>query len=784
MLLHYTAIALRSLRRNVTYTFLNIAGMSVGLTAGILILLWTLDEFSFDRFHRNLPNLHVMLQDQKSEGEIMTYTAMPGPLAADLKASFPEITNATRANFISPRLLRTADGEMFREMAHYVEPAFFEMFNFPALVGDPKAAVADPGSVVLTERTAKKIFGSQNPIGQPLNVSGRYDYKVAAIIRDVPENSSIRFDVALPFAVFEKAQANWIYNYQTNSLPMWIETQPGTDMAALNSKLYNFLQAKEPDAASHFHAYPLAKWRLENQFKNGQPSGGRMGMVAMMGLIGLALILVACINFMNLATARSSLRAREVGVRKAIGAARGRLVAQFLSEAMLMVAISFVLALLLALVIMPSFNRYTEKHLALWSAGPLFWGILTGCVVLVGFVAGSYPAFFLSKFNPVRVLKNDFSDQKRGSAEGFRKFLVVSQFTFSSLMVIATILLWQQIEHLRNRPLGYEKDHLLYFSSGFGEGLLQTVKSQVTALPEVKDFTWASDDLSNFGSNTSGIQWPGKTDDQEILIRTTNAGANYVRTAGLKLREGRDFEGLSDQFSCLLNETAVKKMGLKNPVGQQIIYDTTRTIVGVIEDFVQDDPGGLPEPMAIFFDENNTNYYFIRLHDQANTEATLGKIGAIYKKIYPNNMFMPKFMSQEVENRFQKAKLFGMLANVFGGLAIFISCLGLFGLAAFTAERRTKEMGIRKVLGASIAGLMALMAKDFLKLVLIAIVIATPIAIYLGNKVLTLVDYRIELSPWVFIGTGVGAIIVAALTVSLQSLKAALTNPVKSLKSE
>ncbi|HLP92909.1 MAG TPA: ABC transporter permease [Saprospiraceae bacterium] len=783
-MIHHIKPALRNLRKHITFSLLNITGLAVGLASGILILLWVLDEFSYDRFHEHLENVHVLLQDQNSDGVTYTFEALPGPLAADLKREFPEITNVARASWGDRRLIRHGD-KVFREPSMYVDPSFLELFTFPALEGDPKAALTDPGSVVITERLAKKIFGSQNPIGQPLNVNNRFDYKVAAVLKDVPLNSSLQFEALFPFTVFEKANADWITGYSDNALPTWIETAPGTDLTALNEKLYNFIQSKIPDANAHVHAWPYAKYRLEASFSNGKPNGGRIDMVRLLGILGIAIILVACINFMNLSTARSSLRAREVGVRKAIGAGRSGLIAQFLGETILLTSISLALALCIAWFCLPSFNRMTEKAIALGEVGWNFWGLLVAGSLITGLIAGSYPAFFLSRFNPVRVLKNDLSDQKKGGAGGLRKILVVAQFSFSTLLILGTIFLWQQIEHLRNRPLGFTQENLLFVPMGGGTvNQWEVFRQEVQQLPQVSGVCSVSGNMLNFGSNTTGIEWPGKTEDQDFLVTITNAGEGFAKTIGLKLLEGRDFGGKQDSFTVILNKTAVARMGLNNPVGQQIRFDTTRTIIGVVEDFVQNDPSAMAEPTVIFWEESSDHNCFIKLSNNDQWKSSMDQIGAAYKKLWPNRPFEPYFMDEQCEKRFQRAKQMGFLANIFGGMSILISCLGLFGLAAFTAERRTKEIGIRKVLGANVLGITGLLAKDFLKLVLLAIVIALPIGLFGAQKALSKIDYRIDISPWVFVATAGISILVSILTVSVQSIKAALINPVKSLKSE
>lgn len=786
MFSNYLKIAFRNLQRQKLYAFLNIAGLAVGLAAGILILLWVVDEMTYDRFHTRLSNLHILLQDQTYEGETHTYFAMPGPLGPDLKREFPEITHAVRASFIGERLLRSGD-QVFNEASFYAEPEFFDMFSFTAIMGDPKTAMTDPGSAVITERLAKKLFGFENPIGKPLNINNRFDYRVAAVLKDIPSNSTLQFDVVLPFSIFEKASASWITSYGTNSLSTWIETQPGVNMDALNGKLYNYIQSKYEGADGHLHAWPLSRWRLESEFKNGQPAGGRIRLVQLFLFIGIAVILVACINFMNLSTARSAGRAREVGVRKAIGALRSRIIFQFMSEAAVMVLIGLVLAVTIALGSLSGFNQLTGKTFTINSIPPVFWAGIAILGVITALVSGSYPALFLSRFDPVRALKGNAETGKTGAARWFRKTLVVVQFTFSVALIITTIIIRQQIEFARNIPLGYNKDNLIYLSSrGDMDATFPAFKQDVEALTGIKNVSAAADNLIEYGSNTSGIRWPGKPDDQEVLITVTYVGARFFETANIAIKEGRDFrtEENTDRYSVILNETAVKRMGLTSPIGQKIEYDTARTIVGVVSDFLFNNTLSAPEPMVIMFDPTGGNNYFIRLDNDANWQQHLSQVEQVFKKHFPQFLFDPHFVEAEFEEKFENMKLMSMLGNIFSGLAIFISCLGLFGLSAFTAEQRRKEVGIRKVLGASVAGITSLLAKDFLKPVLLAIGIATPIASWLIQKWLSDFEKHVDIHWWVFALAGIMAILIAFLTVSAQSVRAALGNPVEALKTE
>ncbi len=786
MLANYLKLALRALRNNRLYSFLNIAGLAVGLAAGILVLLWVVDEFSYNKFHTNLPNIHLILQNQTQGGVTYTFEALPAPLAAALRAEIPEVKRAARFSWRGQHLL-TAGEKGFYERGYYAEPDFFNIMTYTAVKGDPAAALQDVGSVVITERTAKKLFGDEDPIGKTLRHNNVRDLKVAAVIRDVPTNSSLRFDVVLPFRIFELENTDWMSNWDDNSLPTWVELHPNTDMAALNAKLENFIQGKNPDAAAHIFAYPLSEWRLRGKFSEGKQSGGRIDLVVMLGIIGAFVLLIACVNFMNLATARSERRAREVGVRKVVGAQRSLIIGQFLSEALVMTFFALVLGILLVNLALPAFNRFFEKSLVFDFSNWQIWSAILALGMVTGLLAGSYPAFFLSSFNPVRVLKGGPISSGRGGGL-LRKGLVTLQFVISIFLIISTIVIFRQIEHAQNRPLGYEAENLISIPARGDMGeKFEVLKNDLTQIPGVKSVSAGTDNMIQFGSNTSGIQWAGKTEDQDFLISVTGVRYDWAKTVGLKLVEGRDFspEFGSDTMACLLTQTTVRRMGLTEPVvGSTIRHDTTMTIIGVVEDFVYNDAFSTPMPMAIYLGRRSMSHFFVRFQNDENWQQSLAQIEQAVKKHNPAYPFEFRFVKEEYQKNFDEMRSVGQLGNVFGGLAIFISCLGLFGLSAFVAERRNKEIGIRKVLGATVASVWFHLSKDFLKPVLLAFVLAAPLAFWAMQQLLLRFEYRIELSWWMFAVAGLAALAVALLTVSYQGVKAALVNPARSLKSE
>lgn len=786
MISNYLKLAFRNLKNNRLFSVLNIAGLAVGLASGMLVMLWVADEVSYNKFIPNLDKIYMVLQNQTQGGETYTFVSTPGPLAGALRTEMPEVAKAARTSWSGEHLLTYGEKSVY-ERGFYAEPEFFNIFHLPVISGDPAAALKDAGSVVITERTAKKFFGSEDPIGKILQHNNLHSLKVAAVVRDIPMNSTIRFDVALPFRIFELDNTDWIGTWGNNALPTYVELQPGANVPALNAKMENFIQEKSSDAAAHVFAYPLSEWRLHGKFENGKPSGGRIDILKMLGLIGAFILLIACINFMNLATARSEKRAREVGVRKSIGASRSSLIAQFLGESMVITFLALGLALFLTRLILPTFNRVLDKSMAFSSADGWVWGGIVGLGLLTGAIAGSYPAFFLSKFQPVKVLKGSITAEGKGNGL-FRRGLVTFQFVISIFLIIATIVIYRQIQHAQNRPIGYEQSNLIEIPARGDMGdKFEALKNDLLQIPGVESATAASHDMIHLGSNTSGILWPGRTEDQDFLITTLSVGYDWSKTVGVKMMDGRDFspEFGHDTKACLLNQTAVRRMGLKEPVvGTVIEYDTARTVIGVVEDFVFNDPFSKPSPMAVFFETDGMSSFFIRLKNNQQWSQNLAQVESAFKKHNPAYPFEPRFTSDVYQEQFEGARSAGLMAQLFGGLAIFISCLGLFGLSAFTAERRQKEIGVRKVLGATVQNVLLHLSKDFLKPVLLAFVLAAPLAFWAMQKVLTEFDYRIQLQWWMFALAACLVVVVAALTVSYQSIRAALANPVKSLRSE
>ncbi len=784
----FLKLAFRNLRKNSLYATLNIGGLAVGLAGSVLVLIWANWEWSFNRFHSNLEHIHIMMQNQTQGGITYTFQAMPGPLAAGLRADFPEIEYASRTSWQGNYLVSVGE-KSIHERGLYVEPDFFKIFHFPVLAGDPVAALRETGSIIITGRTARKFFGNEDALGKTIRLENERDLKVSAILADLPENSTLRFDLIMPFKIIEQANIDEINtSWGNNSWQTWVTLNPKTNLSALNAKLENYIQTKNPEAAAHAFAYPLADLHLYGKFKEGKPNGGRIQVLSLLGIIGLFVLVIACINFMNLATARSSVRAREVGVRKTVGAKRSLLIGQFLTEAMLMTFIALCISVLGVKMILPTFNRVTDKALSLDFSNWQIWSSILALGLVTGLAAGTYPAFFLSRFDPARILRGKMvSGQNSGGL--LRKGLVTFQFLISILLIITTFVIHRQLDHLNNRPLGYDAENLISIPVRGEMGLqYEAFKHELRQIPGVKSVSNGTHDMVNFGSNTSGIEWPGKTAEQDFLISVSNAGFDYTKTAGMEIVEGRDFspEFGSDSMSCLVNETAVRMMGLKPPVvGTVLRYDTTRTIVGVVKDFVYNDGSASVSPLMIACaPKSGLNYFFIRFDNDGQWQKHLAQIETVSQKIFPDQPFEFRFVKDDYQRGFEGIRSTGQMANIFSGLAIFISCLGLFGLSAFFAEKRSKEIGIRKVLGASVSSLWFFFSKDFFKPVLLAFLLALAPAIWAMDKLLSSFDYHIELTWQIFALAGLAAVGVAAFTVSFHSIRAALANPVKSLRSE
>ena len=782
MLKSYLTIAWRNLTRNKLASLINIFGLATGLCTAILIFLWIDDTLSYNRFHTHYNNIYQLMKTQRGAGEVSTGSSVPGQLGPAVRAQMPEVRYAARGAY-EDLLLQYGDKSIY-QTAIYTDPEFFRFMTFPALQGDPATILLDPGSAAITESAARRLFGDADPIGRTFVSGNHHAYKCAALLRDIPTNSSIRFDIVLPFSIYEKDHSDWMYKWGDNRISTWIELDPKTQLSSLNARMTTLLRRKADDPRLELFAWPLRDVWLRNGFKNGYANGGRITGLELLASLGFFVVLIACINFMNLATARSQRRSLEVGMRKTLGASRRQLILQFLGESLLLTFFAMLLAIALAKILLPFLNRYMSKNPVAFDLFSIRIWLAFACIGLfTALLAGSYPAFFLSRFKPVLVLKGLFSHNKGGIL--FRKSLVTFQFVVTIFLIIATIVILKQESYVEARPIGYNPENLIDIPArGDMTGKFNLIRNECLKIPGVTGISGGSDDLIRFGAGTDGIQWPGKTANQDFYVKVTNVQYDWAKTAGLTMAEGRDFNPAfgADSLGCLINQAAVRKMGLRQPiVGTQL---GSNTIIGVISDFQCNDVFNNPEPMVIYLNTVTTNHIFLRIRNNDQWQQTIAKVGQAVKGIIPGAPFEFHFTAVQYQKQFDGIRSTLQTLNWVGSLAILISCLGLFGLSAFMAERRTKEISIRKILGAGAAGIWFNLSKDFLKPVLIGFIIAAPLAGWSMEILLQHFDYRISLSWWIFALAGLIALLIALATVSYQGIRAALANPANSLRTE
>ncbi|HEY1869446.1 MAG TPA: ABC transporter permease [Chitinophagaceae bacterium] len=784
----------RNLWKNKGYSFLNIFGLATGIACAGLIFLWVEDELNWDQFNTKKDSLYRIRENQKYDTYVATFGSTPAPIGPALQQEIPGIANTCRITEWNTKLITIGNKSMYA-FPNYADASLFSMFTFPFVQGNAGAAFTQLYSMVVTQSTAKKFFGDEkNVIGKTVRVDNKQDYVITGVIKDIPKNSTVQFEWVAPFQIWWNENKSWAQSWGNNDLDTYVELKPNVSLASVNKILYDFIQKREPKSNARPFLFSAKDWHLRDEFDNGvQTGGGQIEYVHMFSVIAWIILLIACINFMNLATARSEKRAREVGVRKVLGAVKQNLISQFIGEAILMALMSAIIAIIIMSLALPSFNLLIQKNLSLGLDKPLHIISLLAITLVSGLVAGSYPSLYLSSFNPAFVLKG--IKLKTGSAEFIRKGLVVLQFTISIILIISTIVIYQQIQHVKSRSLGFNKNNLLEVNTNdeFNKNFA-AIKQDMLNSGFVDNLALSDYRTLYGGNNTDGLIWEGKPANSKVLISNRGVSPGFMNTYGLKILEGRDFV-ITDSISSkkqniLITQSLEKLMGKGSAVGKTMRWDgdtsgTVLNIAGVVNDFVYGDMYSKPDPVFFYCPEyKNTSEMYVRLKPTANVETAVKEIEAIIKKDNPSYPFTYQFVDDQFNKMFLNEALIGELSRVFAGLAIFISCLGLFGLAAYTAERRTKEIGVRKVLGASVTGITTLLSKDFIKLVAISCVVAFPVAWWMMNNWLQNYKYRIEINWWIFFAAGVSAILIALITISFQSIKAAIANPVKSLRTE
>ena len=788
MIRNYFRTAWRSLVKNRFYSLINMIGLTTGLAVGILILLWVQDELSFDRFHHQATNIYRLENWAGTGSSRQIWTSTVAPIAEFGKKEMPEIKDAVRLTYNGIfTLFKYKDKAVNEERTAFTDPALFSLFDFPLIQGNPAKPFPDNHSVILTESTAKRYFGDENPIGKILSGNDNNAFKVSGIIRDFPENSSIRGDMFLPISLrFETMYQDRTdgrtkdndfaeFNYETYFL-----LQPGANIANLATKLRNIhLRNKPDDTDLTYLLQPLPDMHL---YKADGSSGG-IETVRMFSIIALLILVIACINYVNLSTARSMLRAKEVSMRKIVGAARSQLFIQFIIETTLLFSLAALLAMGLLYALLPAYNQLAGKELVLDFFDYHLWQVI-GLTILGTLIASSiYPAILLSSFEPLRSLRGRVSS--RLSEAAFRKVLVVTQFTVTVILIASTLIIRNQLDYIRSKELGYDKAHVLaFFMRDMGKHY-DAVKADLLSQSGITAVTRASANIVRLGAQTGDNEWDGKESGETMFARPVAIDKDFIPFFNIKLQRGDNFTGaVSDSLHFILNETAVRTARIKNPIGKRFrLWKHNGTIIGVVKDFHFASMREKIEPAIFYYNPDQMGAIYIKTTGQEANQA-IAATQRSWKQYNPDYSLDYAFLDDVFDNLYKSEQKTGVLFNVFATIAILISCLGLFGLATFTAQVRTREIGVRKVLGASVTGIVQLLAKDFVKLVMIAILIATPIAWYAMNAWLQDFAYRVAVQWWVFAIAGLLAVGIALLTVSFQSIRAALMNPVKSLRSE
>jgi predicted permease len=785
MLYNYLIITLRGLRKSKAFSLINLLGLAVGMATSILILLWVQDELSFDNFHPHGDHVYRVVAAWQTNNETQEYAATPAPLAAVLKGEILEIRDVVRLGEGGQMLLTYRDKHFDETGALYADPALLRMFGFPLVKGDPNSALRDPHSVVLTQTLAQKYFPNEEAVGKRIRVNNGADFTVTGVMRDVPANSHLRFSFVVPFELMKESNAtldnNWMdYNYTT-----YVQLHPGTPAAGVDGKLAAVFRRRNPDTQGRFYLEPMRRIYLYSKVPGDNARHGDAQSVYIFSAVAVFILLIASINYMNLATARSARRAKEVGLRKVAGANRGQLIGQFLGESVLLACVALGLALVLVWALLPVYSDITEKVLSMnMLLGNTLLALLA-IAVCTGLVAGSYPALMLSAFQPVRVLKGTLSAGRGGAA--FRRGLVVVQFTLSILLIFSTLVIYRQMQYVQTKNLGFEKENILTFVlRGDLNRKYETVRGELLRQPGVVAVTSASQDLTNVNSSTGGGDWEGKPAESRLILNQLSVDRDFTDAFNLRMVAGRGFsrQYATDSAAFILNEEAVRQMGLQSPVGKRFsAHNVTGTIVGVAEDFHFKSLHEPIEPMVLFVSPNWRGQAYVKIKPGYEA-AAVAACEKVWKTFNPSYPFAYRFLDENFDRMYRAEQRAGRLFRYFAGIAIFIACLGLFGLAAYTAEQRVREIGIRKVLGASVSSLVTLLSREFVVLVIISFALAVPLGWYLMNGWLSDFAYRIRLSWWLFAVAGGLAAVIALLTVSFQSIKAALADPVHSLKSE
>jgi ABC-type antimicrobial peptide transport system permease subunit len=829
MLKNFFKVTFRNLWRSKSFSAINIIGLSIGMASALLIGVWITNELSVDTSYSNKDRLYLMYSRETDNGQLDAWAMTPSPLVAELKKDYPEVEDASKKRTVY--FLMTVGEKHLNQEGIFVDSGFLSMFHFPLLQGNEQTALTGKQGIVLTQKLAKSLFGDEDPLGKTVRIDSSDNFTVTAILKDLPTNTEFTFQYLLPWSYLERLGWDKVGGtWQNTQCSAYVLLRPGASESAFDAKIQHIVRrhiTEGEGSARETFSQPITRTHLYSRAENGQLVDGQIRTVRLFIIIAVFILLIACINFMNLSTARSERRAKEVGIRKVVGARKGSLIAQFIGESILFAFIAFILAIGLVHLSLKAFDQVIGIPLTIDYSNPYFWLFSFAFILFTGIVAGSYPAFFLSSARPVKVLKGGFkkvntlsfvgaasprSELRKGFVPrlfsfvsfgilGYarnlrcsvtpRKVLVVLQFTFAIILITCTIIVERQIQYACNRDAGYNRDRLAYtFVQGEVLPHYDAIKHELLSSGAAVGVTKTYSPMTRVWGEVTGYSWPGSTvADKQLFFTQFEADADFVRTTGTRLLEGRDIDLKtypSDSTAMLLNETAVRTMHFNNPLGAIVKDDkgVSYHIVGIIKDFVIANPYAPINPMIIQGLSTTYPVVHFRLNPARPLAADLADAEKIFRRYNPQYPFEYYFVDDQYNKKFKTEQQEGTLGMLFAALTIFISCLGLFGLATYMAETRTREIGIRKVLGASVSSIAMLISADFIKLVLVAVIIASPVAWYAMNSWLEGFNYRIQITGGIFLVAGLLAIGIALATVSYQAIKAAIANPVKSLKSE
>ena len=788
MFKNYVTIAFRSLKRHKVYSLITISGLTLGMAAFLLISVWVLHELSFDRFHDNATSIFHVFEKRHFPDQVRQNFGTPGPLSEQLKADFPEIRESVRVAMTGERVLRYEDKIFYEDSILTVDPEFFAMFSFPFIEGDREMALVHPNGIIIAERVAQKYFGREDPIGKILTMDNRFDFTVAGVIKDVPSNSHLQFDMVVPFDVVEKL--GWVTDAWDFSMALtYIQLEESIDYRKFEQKIAGLVKSHDEDTNIELFLQPLTKIHLYSSYDN--PDGrGRIQYVYMFSLLGILILIVACINFMNLATARSEYRSREIGLRKVIGASKAHIIRQFLVEAIFIAFISLLLTPLLIQIFLPGFNQITEETFALsdfLSAAMIF--VILGVTLFTGILSGSYPALFLSSFEPVIVLKKRSASGQRGTF--LRKGLVLVQLSISLILLILSAVIFSQIDYLKSKDLGLSKVHVVTIPLGIANEensqIYKRFKNEIKQTSQIENVTAAFTHPTYFGTQAKDVVFEGRKLDEEMPINVTSVDFDFIETLKIEVLEGRSFaeEYGAEKNNLIINEKLETILGDGSALNKtlEIGNDYKGLVIGVVKDFHLESVSNSQIGPLILFLNPGINYIFVRIRPD-DIASILERLEQTWMKIAPHLPFTYSFLDEEFDQLYSDVENLGVILKYFTIIAGFIACLGLFALSSFAAERRTKEIGIRKVLGSSVGDILYLLNKDFLKLILMANVISWPISWILMNSWLENFPYRVGLSWSTFVLMGLLTLFVTLVTVSIQTLRASFANPSNSLRYE